>query len=207
MTGHFQPGQSVTVKSISTMLGASIMPTREAMNRLIAEGALELRPNRTVVVPVLSAREFDEVTDLRCHVEGLAAEQAVDYFKPEHIQELKAFDAMMRKAAKSGDIDAYVTNNFQFHFVMYKLGATPFVLSIIESLWVRIGPLIRMSINETGFDDSAKVHAEMISALETGRKIELRQAIVLDICGAARAVRPAQPDLARTAPPRSREAR
>jgi DNA-binding GntR family transcriptional regulator len=61
------------VKSISEMLGASVMPAREAMNRLIAEGALELRPNRSVIVPVLSRHEFDELTDLRCHIEGLAA--------------------------------------------------------------------------------------------------------------------------------------
>ena len=54
MNGNFQPSQAVTVKAIATMLGASVMPARDAMN--IAEGALALRPNRTVIVPLLSRR-------------------------------------------------------------------------------------------------------------------------------------------------------
>lgn len=68
MNGNLQPGQAVTVKAISGMLGACVMPAREAMTRLIAEGALELRANRTVIVPQLSPQDFDELTDLRCHI-------------------------------------------------------------------------------------------------------------------------------------------
>lgn len=189
MRGHFQPGQSVTVKAISTMLGASVMPAREAMTRLTAEGALELRPNRTVIVPVLSSREFDEVTDLRCHVEAVVAAQAVDHVRPEHINELRLLDSLMRAAAKRGDIDEYLNSNFKFHFVMYRLGSTPFVLSIIEKLWVRVGPLIRESIGETGFSDSGKVHAEMIDALRAGNKKALQKAVAQDISFAATSIK------------------
>ena len=45
MNGNLQPGQAVTVKAFSGMLGASVMPAREAMTRLIAKGALKLRAN------------------------------------------------------------------------------------------------------------------------------------------------------------------
>src|SRR4051812_3442961 len=158
MTGHFQPGQAVTVKSISEMLDASVMPAREAMTRLIAEGALELRPNRSVIVPLLSRHEFDELTDLRCHIEGLAAFQAVGHVGPEHIAQLRDIDRGMRAAGRRGDADGYLDGNFQFHFVIYRLGASRFMLSIIEKLWVRVGPLIRSCFNETGFSDSSRHH-------------------------------------------------
>lgn len=200
MNGHFQPGQSVTVKAISSMLGASVMPAREAMNRLIAEGALELRPNRTVIVPMLSRREFDELTDLRCHIEGLAASQAAEHVLPEHIEQLKAFDAAMRGAARKGDVDAYLTGNFQFHFLIYRLGASSFVLSIIEKLWVRVGPLIRSCFNPIGFEASATMHAQVIAALAAGKGGALRKAIVADIADAAETIRTAKARLAVTPP-------
>lgn len=192
MNGHFQPGQAVTVKSISQMLGASVMPAREAMNRLIAEGALELRPNRTVIVPVLTRHEFDELTDLRCHVEGLAAAQAVDHVQPAHIERLREIDRAMRAAGRRGDADTYLDRNFQFHFMMYRLGASDFMLSIIEKLWVRVGPLIRACFNETGFSDSSRLHAEIVESLAARKAQPLRQAIVADIAIAAQTIRAVQ---------------
>lgn len=192
MNGHFQPGQPVTVRAISSMLGASVMPAREAMNRLIAEGALELRANRTVIVPVLSRDEFDELTDLRCHVEGLAAAQAVDRVEPAHIERLRQIDAAMRVAARKGDADAYLDGNFQFHFVIYRLGASVFMLSIIERLWVRVGPLIRSCFNTTGLSDSSRLHAQIIEALEGRKSAALRKAIVADIAVAAETIRATQ---------------
>jgi DNA-binding GntR family transcriptional regulator len=200
MNGHFQPGQAVTVKSISEMLGASVMPAREAMNRLIAEGALELRANRTVIVPVLSRHEFDELTDLRCHIEGLAAAQAVARVEPEHIERLREIDRAMRAAGGSGDADAYLDGNFQFHFVIYRLGSSDFMLSIIEKLWVRVGPLIRSCFNETGFSDSSRHHAQIIASLGTGKAGELRKAIVADIAVAAETIRSVQAGRAAAGP-------
>jgi DNA-binding GntR family transcriptional regulator len=208
MNGHFQPGQAVTVKSITEMLGASVMPAREAMNRLIAEGALELRANRTVIVPVLSRHEFDELTDLRCHVEGLAAEQAADRSGPAHIARLREIDRAMRAGGRRGDADAYLDGNFQFHFVIYRLGASAFMLSLIEKLWLRVGPLIRSCFNDTGFSDSRRHHAQIIASLACGDAAGLRAAIVADIAAAAQTIRVVQAGRAAAAPaPRAAGAR
>lgn len=192
MNGHFKPGQVVTVKAISTMLGASVMPAREAMHRLIAEGALELRPNRSVIVPVLSPREFDELTDLRCYIEGLAAAQAVDLVGPLEIAQLKKLDADMRRAVPAQDLERYLDANFEFHFLMYRLGASAFVLSIIEKLWVRVGPLIRFSLSERGFADSGEMHARVMRSLESRDAAALKDAIHADIVSAAQVIRSAR---------------
>lgn len=192
MNGHFEPGQAITVKAISEMLGSGVMPAREAMHRLIAEGALELRPNRTVIVPAISRHEFDELTDLRCHVEGLAAAQAVGHVAPAELASLRSIDRAMRAAGRRGDADAYLDGNFQFHFLIYRLGASPFMLSIIEKLWVRVGPLIRSCFNETGFADSSRHHASIVESLAAGEAGELRQAIVADITVAAQTIRAVQ---------------
>ena len=189
MNGNFQPGQAVTVKAISSMLGASVMPAREAMTRLIAEGALELRPNRTVIVPLLSRQDFDELTDLRCHIECMAAEQALGRIEPDHLAQLRAIEADMRSQT---DADAYLNANFQFHFLIYRLGASSFVLTIIEKMWVRVGPLIRFGLGEMDFSDSRRLHGRIIESLENKDPGGLRQAIHDDLSVAAQTIRQAR---------------
>ncbi len=191
MHGHLRPGQSVTVKSISTMVGASVMPAREAMNRLIAEGALELRPNRTVIVPDLTRQEFDELTELRCHIEAQAAANAVQRVTRDDLARLQALDDAMHAAVPAADVDTYLSKNFEFHFQIYQLGTSKFSLSIIEKLWVRVGPLIRFSLDASGFGQSTRLHARVIRGLQTKDGKMLRDAIQADINGAAQSIRSA----------------
>jgi DNA-binding GntR family transcriptional regulator len=189
MNGYFQPGQSITVKSISSLLGASVMPAREAMNRLIAEGALELRANRSVIVPVLSRQEFNELAELRADVEGRAAAQAAAGVDAGQIEQLRALDQVMRDAVRSRDVTAFLDANYQFHFLIYRLGATRFVLSIIEQLWVRVGPLIRLSLNESGFVDAGRMHSDVIEGLEAHDGNSVGESVRADILGAAVTIR------------------
>lgn len=189
MMGHFKPGQTVTVKSLCSLLHASVMPTREAVNRLIAEGALELRANRTVAVPAVSLQEFNELTQLRCLIEGLAGAQAVQAFRPAHTQALLALERQMADAVACQDIDAYLDANARFHFTIYALGTTAYTRSIIEKLWVRVGPLIRYCLTESGLETSSNLHQTMIDGLARRDPQALRQAIESDILGAAQTIR------------------
>ncbi|MCA3444998.1 MAG: GntR family transcriptional regulator, partial [Rhodobacter sp.] len=52
--GHLLPGQPVTIQGLVSDLEAGMTPVREAIRRLIAEGALTLLGNRRVLVPHLT---------------------------------------------------------------------------------------------------------------------------------------------------------
>lgn len=186
MNGNQQPGQAITVKAISGMLGASVMPVREAMTRLIAEGALELRTNRTVVVPQLSPQDFAELTDLRCHIECQTAVQALARTGPHHIAELRAIASDMRRQRIP---EVYLNANFQFHFLIYRLGASSFVVGTFEKMWVHMGPLIRFGLGGIDFLNSRRVHARIIDGLVQRDAGHLRQAVHDDLTTAARIVR------------------
>ena len=54
MAGAFKPGAELTLRSVAEALGTSFMPVRDAMRRLVTERGLEMRPSRTIAIPILS---------------------------------------------------------------------------------------------------------------------------------------------------------
>ena len=59
--GDLAPGQAVTIQGLTDRLGAGMTPVREAIRRMIAEGALEFQGNRRVSVPLLCASGISEL--------------------------------------------------------------------------------------------------------------------------------------------------
>src|SRR6201995_2571161 len=78
MRGGFEPGQKLKIAELSTALGTSAMPVREALNRLAAERAIESMPNRSVRVPSLSKESLRDLMEARRAIEGLAVERAAE---------------------------------------------------------------------------------------------------------------------------------
>src|SRR5207344_1649480 len=70
--GRAMPGEQLSLRSIAEALHVSVMPVREAVQRLVAEQALELSSNRTLRVPVMTIDQFLEITSIRINLEGLA---------------------------------------------------------------------------------------------------------------------------------------
>src|SRR5215813_9757822 len=76
ISGAFRSGQTLVIRSLADEYGISATPVREALQRLVAERNLELLPNRSIIVPILSAERFIELVRVRRELEGLAAELA-----------------------------------------------------------------------------------------------------------------------------------
>src|SRR5258706_8451756 len=74
--GRFVPGQKLTFRFVAGALGVSLTPVREALRRLVAEGAFEMQPNRSVRLPLMTRAKVLELRDIRMAVEGLAAGKA-----------------------------------------------------------------------------------------------------------------------------------
>ena len=77
-SGRFAPGQKLTFRFVAKALGVSLTPVREAVRRLVAEGAFEMQPNRSVRIPLMTKAKVLELRDIRVAVEGLAAGKAAE---------------------------------------------------------------------------------------------------------------------------------
>jgi len=125
MFGELVPGQKVTIQGITAALGAGMTPSREAIRRLTAEGALVLHENRRVSVPRLTPSQADELAFARLALEPRLAELAMPRLDAAAIDRLEALDAAVDEAIDSGDVRAYLAGNHRFHFALYEAAAAP----------------------------------------------------------------------------------
>ena len=76
LSGRFQPGERLKIRDLAAEWGTSPMPVRAALQRLVAEGALEGEAQRSLRVPAMTRERFEQLLPVRINLEGLAVELA-----------------------------------------------------------------------------------------------------------------------------------
>jgi len=142
--GRFTPGQKLSFRFIAGSLGVSLTPVREAIRRLVAEGAFEMRPNRSVRVPLMTRDKILELRDIRLAVEGLATEKAALLTTREQAANLRRIAAELMAVRTRGDTVADRQKIREFHFTLYAIANQPTLLRVIEGLWLQTGPYMNL---------------------------------------------------------------
>jgi len=140
ISGQFVPGSKLTVRSAAQALGVSTTPVRDAIVRLIGEGALVNLGPKTVIVPVLTISTLDEVTKIRLALEGLAAFEATPHMNDADILFLEQTQNRINEAMDKAQYAEVLRLNKAFHFRLYAASEMPRLITLIESQWLRIGP-------------------------------------------------------------------
>lgn len=181
MTGQFEPGDPVTINGLAEALGVSAMPVREALHRLVSEGALELLDNRRVRVPDLDPQSFEEVLEARVALETRAAERAMPFIDDRRLARMRAFDQQADQALAIGNFGRLVEANFDFHRCLYEARPGTVMLPLIESLWLRLGPFMRRAGETLSQTYQVDRHAEALIAIVQRDAEAMKVAIAADI--------------------------
>ena len=78
---------------------------------------------------------------------------------------LHEIDRAINDAIHSGDINAYLQNNKDFHFGIYELADSPVLMRIAQSLWLQVGPSLRFVCGRYGTANLPDKHADILGAL------------------------------------------
>lgn len=181
MSGGFPPGQAVTIRGLADALGVSAMPVREALRRLVAERALVLLDNRRVRVPEMTPARFDELFAARTLLEGEAAARALALADDGLIGRLDALNRESDRAVETRNIEAMIETNLAFHTALYGVQPDSVLLPLIESVWLQLGPFMRLALKDIEKYYPVDRHDEAIAAIAAQDEAALRRAIVADI--------------------------
>jgi DNA-binding GntR family transcriptional regulator len=181
ITGKIVPGVSLSTRSLALEMGVSQMPVRDALSRLAAEGAVEIRSKRKIEVPAMSAERFQDLLDCRLLLEPQAAILALPHINAARLRQLREIDAAMDASMVAGDVIAYMECNFAFHFAIYRANQRPTLNRLIEALWLQFGPFMRMVYGRYGTANLVDQHRIALDAIEAGEAEALERAIASDI--------------------------
>ena len=179
--GEVVPGQPVTIHGLAESIGTGVTPAREAIRRLTAEGALVTLENRRIAVPAMTAHRLQQIELVRLTVEPELAEAAVARCEPNDINELERLDDQVDQAIQRGDIHGYLEANYRFHFHLYRLADAQILHRIAETLWLRVGPSLRVVCGRYGTANLVDHHRAAIQALRQGDAQKTREAMTQDI--------------------------
>jgi DNA-binding GntR family transcriptional regulator len=144
MEGRFRPGHRFKIRELAETMGVSETPIREALMQLVRARALNMQASRSIEVARLSASQYEELRSIRILLEGLAAERATTRISKADIANLRKYHQLLVAAERGGRWREAVRVNWQFHYTLYKAADAPELFEMIETIWLRNGPMLNM---------------------------------------------------------------
>lgn len=189
--GELAPGEPVTIQGLSNSVNAGMTPVREAIRRLTTEGALEFLGNRRVCVPMLTEAKLEELAFARLALEPRLAFWAAEILSAARIDELDRIDHALNCAVDYGNVRDYLFQNYHFHMTIYRAAEKPELLSIVERLWLGMGPAMRVICGRLGTRNLPDMHQTMLDALRNHDPVAAEEAMRGDITQGIETIRSA----------------
>lgn len=180
MEGQLKPGDRLRIRELAAELGTSVTPVRDAILRLVQDGALVMRSARDIRVAQVSLAEYLEIRDIRLELEGMAAARAALAATASDISHIEDLIAQNEHALQEHDVLTAVGLNQRFHFEYCRIANMPVLQQILERLWLKMGPLIAQCYSEGG-RDMIDGHYALLKAMRSGDSQAARIAIQTDI--------------------------
>lgn len=129
-----RPGTPLRQQDVAARLGVSPTPVREAFRVLEAEGYIESRPHRGVVV---AKRDYDDVIDayrLRLALELMAVERLVAHRDAGPVDQLRAITQRGARAMRASEPDAFRRLSIEFHETLSGAAGSALLKQVVDRL-------------------------------------------------------------------------
>ncbi|SMC80427.1 GntR family transcriptional regulator [Primorskyibacter flagellatus] len=181
MVGEVAPGAALTLRGIGREFGVSMTPAREAVRRLVAEGALSLSSSGRVSTPELSNERIEELAVLRALIEVELASRAMPRAHMALIDRLQTINSSVGEMVEERNAVGYIRTNLEFHRTLYLRAQAPAMLAMAETVWLQLGPTMRALYGRLNRTEPPHFHRLIIAALKAGDEPGLRLAVRSDV--------------------------
>ncbi|WP_255945570.1 GntR family transcriptional regulator [Streptomyces odontomachi] len=174
-------GTFLNEQVIATAVGVSRTPVREALLILAADGLVRIEPKRGVYIPPMSAREVNELFDLRGLLERHAASQILAGGHRPEVALGEILAAQRELAARADDSLAaeFIAVDRRFHQAMVDSAGSALLSKTYGGLrdrQIRAGYAAVRSRHER-WSEVCDEHARIVDALAAGDVAALHEAI------------------------------
>ena len=167
LDGRLKPGVRLVEDRLSTELGVSRVPVREALRSLSAEGLVRLEPHRGATVVEVTPQIVDELVEVRALLEGQNARLAARRHDPEIVALLRETLVHGNAAAESGTTEELARLNAEFHERLGEASRNSVLLDVMRGLRERTGLAFAINGRARAREDW-KEHAGILEAVIAG---------------------------------------
>jgi DNA-binding GntR family transcriptional regulator len=171
LSGRYPMNSRLDQQAIAAELGVSIIPVRECLRQLEAEGLVQISPRRGVFVVELSIDEFREIYSIRQVLEELAIQQALPHMTPAHLEYVSQINARFIQAIQDRAFATALEINQEFHLALYEPAQQPLLIDLISSLSTRSMRYRQIYVNLPNRTQQAIVDHETILAACRNRDV------------------------------------
>jgi len=139
--GTYTPGYRLVLAAIAKDLGVSVVPVREAIRRLEAEGLVKFERNVGATVSGIDPTEYLYTMQTLSIVEGAATALSAPLIDPAAIARARAINEEMRDCLDHFDPVRFTKLNQDFHSVLFEHCPNPHILDLVHRGWNRLAAL------------------------------------------------------------------
>lgn len=165
------PGSVINEKKLATDFGFSKTPVRQAINKLVAEGFVEVYPRQGTLVKHVQVRDIKNVYLVREMVEPGASALAAARATPEDIERLESLDDLQ---LSSGTDMLDLEKHAAFHIAVAEITRVPQLVEIITGLQDQMRWFLAAQAADGGPMPPKQNHHRLVDAVRRGDQEEAR---------------------------------
>jgi DNA-binding GntR family transcriptional regulator len=163
-SGQLRPGEKLEEATIAAKFGVSRTPVREAIQRLVATGMVEVRRRKGTIVTQLTMPRLIGMIEMMAEMDILAARLAARRATPEERDVIK--DILARARTSVSDQMAYTRLNREFHWALYSSTHNHYLEDVALRTWKVLQPYRNFRLDQPNRrKDSLAEHEAIYEAI------------------------------------------
>ncbi|WP_347756522.1 GntR family transcriptional regulator [Agrococcus sp. ProA11] len=176
--GTYSPGYRLVLDALGRELDMSVVPVREAIRRLEAEGLVTFERNIGARVAEIDELEYHDTMETLSFVEGAAISLAAGLYSKTDVDEARAINEQMRQSLAAFDPVKFTALNEAFHRRLSDVAPNTVLRDVIDTCWRRLARLRQSTFSFVPGRalPSVDEHEAILALIEAGadpRSIEL----------------------------------
>src|SRR5580700_9706339 len=168
-TDIYDPQQELRLdeRQLTTALGVSRTPIREALSLLEQEGFIRTIPRRGIYIIRKSKRQIIEMIQMWAALESMAARLATLHAPDAEIAKLRHLFDEFQNSPPNEHLDEYSDANIAFHTEVIRLGGSQTIIDATKNLLLHVRAVRRATISQSDRASRSIIdHLKIIEALE-----------------------------------------
>lgn len=173
-SGQYTPGYRLVLDTIAEELGTSVVPVREAIRLLEAEGFISYERNVGARVSMIDEAQYRASMESLAILEGAATALAAPRLTPADLRRARELNEHMVRTLEDFEPRHYTALNHEFHALLFTPCPNPRLLALVQSEWTRLS-----NLRESTFAfvpgrarESVREHEDMLRLIEEDAPLE-----------------------------------